>query len=197
MVTLTARTAFALSTGPTGRSVTLLQDNNAWGAIVDSDIAADPGLPELAAVLRGLGATRIVVAHARPSVEEDRPALTWTRSSVEGLYAACRRWLSAIDSGATLLLWPRADQLVSDIPSAWSLLRTLETERLGLVLDPDAMITGSMREHRDDHLERLGDALASQPRTAMVIDRGSLPAGFAAHLPRLHQPGVSGNAQGS
>lgn len=197
MVSLTAHPEFVLSTEPTGRSVTLSLDGPVWGVVVDSDIAADPGSPDVGGVVRGLGPTRIVFAHARPSKAEDGPVLAWTRSSVEGLHGACRRWLSAIDPGATLLLWPRADQIVSDIPSAWSLLRTLETERLGLVLDPDAMITPSMREHREDHLERFADALAAQPRSALVIDRGNLPASFAAHLPRLRQPGVSGKAQGS
>lgn len=197
MVTLTAHPDFVLSGDPTGRCIALSQGGRAWGVIVDSDIASDPSSPELGAVLRGLGATRIVVAHGRPIADEGRPALAWARSSVEGLHAACRRWLNAIDPGATLLLWPRADQIVSDIPSAWSLLRTLETERLGLVLDPDAMITPSMREHREDHLGRLGEALGTQPRTALVVDRGNLPTDFAPHLPRLRQPRDSRNASGT
>jgi len=197
MVSLTAQSDFVLSADPTGRPFALLQDGRAWGVIVDLDIATDTGAPELGAVLRGLGATRIVVAHARPSAEEDRPALAWTRSSVEGLHAASRRWLAAIDPGATLLLWPRADQIVSDIPSAWSLLRTIETERLGLVLDPDAMITASMREHREDHLGRLADSLGNQPRAALVVDRGDLPTGFSPHLPRLRQPDVFADARGT
>ncbi|MCC6229188.1 MAG: hypothetical protein IT432_08180 [Phycisphaerales bacterium] len=192
MVTLTTQPDFVLSTSPTGRSVTLMHDGNVWGVIVDSDIATDPGSPEVARVIGGVGATRLVVAHARPTMEEGRATLSWTRSSVEGLHAACRRWLSVIGPGVTLLLWPRADQIVSDIPSVWSLLRTLETERLGLVLDPDSMITESMREYRTEHLERFGESLASQPRTALVVDRGNLPSDFAAHLPRLRQPGVSG-----
>ena len=197
MVTLAAHPDFVLSNDPTDRFFALWQEGQCWGVIVDSDIASDPSSPKLGDALRALSATRIVVAHARPSVEDGRPALAWTRASVEGLHAACRRWLGAIDPGATLLLWPRADQIVSDIPSAWSLLRTLETERLGLVLDPDAMITPSMREHREDHLRRLAEALGTQPRTAMVIDRGSLPTDFAPHLPRFRQPGVSGDTYGT
>lgn len=179
------------------RSFAITHDGGEWGAIVDSDIATDPSSPALRGELAKLGATRVVVAHARPAQEGDRPALAWTRASVDAFHGACRRWLGALATGATLLLWPRADQVVSDIPSAWSLLRTLETERLGLVLDPDAMITESMREHRADHLQRFADALASEPRTAMLIDRGGLPEDYALHLPRLRQPEIPHAAHGT
>lgn len=188
---------FALPAAPTGRSFSITHEGNPWGAILDSDIATDPNSPALRGELVKLGATRVVVAHARPAQEDDRPALAWTRASIEALHGACRRWLGAIAPGATLLLWPRADQIVSDIPSAWSLLRTLETERLGLVLDPDAMITASMREHRADHLQRLADALASEPRTALLIDRGGLPGDYAPNLPRLRQPELSHSPSGT
>lgn len=188
---------FSLPAAPTGHSFAITHEGSAWGTIVDSDIGTDPNSPPLRDELARLGATRIVVAHARPAQEDDRPALAWTRASVEAIHGACRRWLGAIAPGATLLLWPRADQIVSDIPSAWSLLRTLETERLGLVLDPDAMITTSMREHRADHLQRFADALASEPRTALLIDRGGLPGDYAPHLPRLRQPAFSHASSGT
>lgn len=191
MEILTTRPNFALAAAPTGRSFAITHQGSAWGTIVDSDIATDPNSPALRGELAKLGATRIVVAHARPAQEDERPALAWTRTSVEAFHGACRRWLGVIAPGATLLLWPRADQIISDIPSAWSLLRTLETERLGLVLDPDAMITESMRSHRADHLQRFADALASEPRTALVIDRGGLPGDYAPHLPRLRQAEIS------
>lgn len=191
MGTLRTSPDFALAAAPTDRSFAIKHDGNPWGAILDSDIATDPNSPALRGELAKLGATRIIIAHAWPAQEDDRPVLAWTRASVEALHGACRRWLGAIASGATLLLWPRADQIVSDIPSAWSLLRTLETDRLGLVLDPDAMITASMREHRADHLQRFADALAPEPRTALLIDRGGLPGDYALHLPRLRQPEIS------
>ena len=188
MAAITCQPEFALSAAPTGRTVSLVLNGEAWGVIVDSDIAGDPGALGVGTEVENLSATRIIVAHARPALDGDRPMLTWTRASVEALHAACRRCLDAIAPGATLLLWPRADQLVSDIPSGLSLLRVFEGEPLGLVLDPDAMVTASMREHRADHLDRFADALASQPRTALLIDRGDLPATFAPHLPRLRQP---------
>ncbi|MBL8761035.1 MAG: hypothetical protein JNL50_06995 [Phycisphaerae bacterium] len=188
MDAITCQPEFMLSAAPTGRTVFLALNGEAWGAIVDSDIAGDPGALGAATDLKNLGATRIIVAHARPATYGDRPVLTWTRASVEAFQAACRRWLDAIAPGATLLLWPRADQLVSDIPSGLSLLRAFEGERLGLVLDPDAMITASMLAHRADYLDRFADALASHASTALVMDRGGLPATFASHLPRLRQP---------
>lgn len=197
MGTLGTQPTFSLPGAPTGRSFAITHEGNPWGAILDSDIATDPNSPALRGELAKLGATRIVVAHARPAQEDDRPALAWTRASVEALHGACRRWLGAIAPGATLLLWPRADQIVSDIPSAWSLLRTIETERLGLVLDPDAMVTASMREHRADHLQRFADALASEPRTALLIDRGGLPGDYAPNLPRLRQPEISHASSGT
>ncbi|MFO0833904.1 MAG: hypothetical protein U0638_02955 [Phycisphaerales bacterium] len=197
MGTLGTQPIFTLAAAPTGRSFAITHDGGVWGAIVDSDIATDPSSPALRGELAKLGATRIVVAHARPGHEGDRPALAWTRASVEALHGACQRWLGAVAPGATLLLWPRADQLISDIPSAWSLLRTLETERLGLLLDPDAMITESMRVHRADHLQRFADSLASEPRTALLIDRGGLPGDYAPQLPRLRQPEISHAAHGT
>lgn len=183
MTTITFAHPWTLAPGASGRRIAYFLLGQAHGAVLDIDIADRPPADLPTGV--------IVVAHARVPAVGDGPNMPWTQAAIKHLHDACKHWLDTLPAGASLALWPRAGELISDVPSALTLWRTFDGAPLGFVLDPEALITPSMRERRDDHLERIAATLAGHPRVAFVVDRGGLPPTFAPALPRLSHPPFS------
>lgn len=71
--------------------------------------------------------------------------------------------------GTRLCVRPGAGEVVSDIPSCLTLLRSPVAARVGLVVEPAGLLTPSMVERADDHLERIYSALGEHPGVDAVV----------------------------
>lgn len=80
-------------------------------------------------------------------------------------FAQAARSLAAL--GGDLWIWPRSDHTLSDVPSVLTFLRA--HERVGLLLDPGAMLSPTMLANADDHLARIFEALGPHPQTRAVV----------------------------
>lgn len=62
-------------------------------------------------------------------------------------------------AGARVLLRPSSRGVLSDIPSVLRFARRAEGTRLGVLLEPSALLAESMMAHAEDHVVRMGEML--------------------------------------
>lgn len=119
-----------------------------------------------------VGATRLVsrsgwIAQGRTS--ED-PVIPWAAGARGALDQAVEALAPAMAGrGITLLLWPRAGDVLSDIPSTLTFLRRWSGGGVGLLLEPAALIAESMLGRVEEHLGRIGEALGAHEATAAIL----------------------------
>lgn len=114
--------------------------------------------------------------------DPDAPARALLRMNTgEGM----ARLLEAVSSlrdplemaGSRLCLRPRAADVLSDLPSCLTFLRSPAAAAARLVLDPMALLTPSMLERADDHLERILGTLGGHPQVAALMLTNAGPDG--------------------
>lgn len=154
---------------------TLLSTTGPWGGWLRTPIAT-----ACDQVLRGLqlpeSLTRLVIELGPPAAD----TLSWSPAArgmaTDAIHAALE-W--AGPRGITLHLRPDAGHIISDIPSTLAMLRS--EPRLLLALEPMALLTEAMKEHRALHLERIRSAFGAHPQRGCVIGKdGEEMAGYAA-----------------
>ena len=104
--------------------------------------------------------------------DEPRPWEAWgpgARARLAGAVAELERFVER--DGVEILLAPSASGVVSDVPSVLQFAREHGGKRVGLVIEPAAMLTGSMMGTVEDHLERLY-GLAGLDVVRMVVVSG-------------------------
>lgn len=111
----------------------------------------------------------------------DGPAfLTWGPQGWQGLLEACER---SAHAGLNLLLVPHAHDVLSDVQRCLKLLTDWADKGIGVLVDPAALLTESMLDRAEDHLDRLSRALLPTHGVGGVVLSGvsasgeELPAG--------------------
>lgn len=158
----------------------------------------DPGGPDEAARAARQHHSRRVVAAAGalPAGDDEDAARAALRThSAEGFRAletAIERTVGAIGSGGpSLCVRPRAADVLSDVPSCLVFLRSAAAARARLVVDPIAMLTPSMAERAEEHLERIYEGLAGHTGVEAVVVWNAALGGDGALRPvGLHEPGL-------
>lgn len=93
----------------------------------------------------------------------EAPERTWMRE-------AWSRWegfASAMDSGGVRWwIWPRAGDVVSDVPSTLAFARA--HTGVSILLDPVSLLTGSMMGDVEDHLSRVFEVLGGHGAVGAV-----------------------------
>ena len=103
---------------------------------------------------------------------------TWGPAGWSALLAACDRLSDRLrEGGATLALRTHARHILSDGPSCQRFLAEVAApsgHRRGfeVLLDPDSMLTGSMRADTADHISRLLEALCGKPGVCGIVIPG-------------------------
>jgi hypothetical protein len=130
----------------------------------------------------------LVVRTALASVTPERPA--WLPAAA-GAWATYVRTLESSSGWARLAVLPTHDGVISDVPSTLTFLRGHPS--WSMVLEPAALLTPEMAEAAEEHLERMGDALAGHAALVGCIlppDDSPLREGVSRWIvPRL-PPGV-------
>ncbi|HEX2837573.1 MAG TPA: hypothetical protein VHN77_05550 [Phycisphaerales bacterium] len=132
----------------------------------------------------------------RSIAESDTPAwLPTARGQWDARSAALTS--EAERRGVRLVLWPHAEDVVSDIPGLVTFCRAASNSRVGaesgsaamapwaLLLDPAALLTPAMLSNADDHLARLRDTMELdfvRACVAGIVLRERLPDGTFAGL---------------
>jgi len=101
------------------------------------------------------GAGRVWIVRSGWNPSGDAPPV-WSagpRAAFESFAAAFAR--AAAHTGAVPVLWPRAGDVVSDAPGLLMFLRSGAGTGWRFLLDPFALIAGSMLANTDDHVDRL------------------------------------------
>ena len=100
---------------------------------------------------------------------------TWTATGWEAFNALLPPLEEeAVATGRSLWLRPHARHVLSDAQGTLSAVRSLgEASPVGLLLDPAGMLTASMLDAAEDHLNRIAEALLEHPRTAAVVITGA------------------------
>ena len=107
---------------------------------------------------------------------------TWLAEGWETLEARLAQVLPTFEAAqARLLLRPHVRHVVSDAPSIRRVLGKFESPALGVLLEPAAMLTAAMADDAQDHLTRILEALAHNPRVAAILLTG-------AERPALGEP---------
>ena len=134
-----------------------------WGARLVSPSPVDqPAMPEGALVWSWTGGMG-------EDLFEEEPR-TWMGQGAAALDASLDRLRPLLEArGVRLLLRTHAAHALGDIPSGLRLLREREGQPFGLLLDPVAMLTFTMRDDAPDHFARIAQALAGQSE-GIVID---------------------------
>jgi len=143
-----------------------------------------------------LAASTVGTMVVRSLAEGDTPAwLPTARGQWDARSAALTS--EAERRGVRLVLWPHAEDVVSDIPGLVTFCRAASNPRMGaesgsaatapwaLLLDPAALMTPAMLSNADDHLARLRDTLELDfVRTCVagIVLRARLPNGTFAEL---------------
>lgn len=160
------------------------------------------------------GAPRLIIRTGFLPDEDhpDRPdPRTWGPRGWEALEAALRPYLAR--DGARILLRPAHTDVLSDAPSCIRFLDRREQwgadagERLGILLDPAAMIAPSMIPTAEDHIARILEIVANRPGVDGVVaanieirddapaptplHRGSIPPARLAALFRANVPAAT------
>jgi hypothetical protein len=129
------------------------------------------------------GAPALVVRSGWLPDDEENIARRWSaqvRSSLDERLAHLLQRAKA--AGVSVWLSPRASDLISDLPSTLSALRT--HEGLGLFLDPGALLTESMKARAAEHVARMIEALVAHDRCAAVALGSGVPAALRGDLER-------------
>ena len=107
---------------------------------------------------------------------------TWLAEGWETLQARLGPIVQAFEAAqARLLLRPHVRHVVSDAPSVRRALAMFDSPALGVLLEPAAMLTAAMADDARDHLTRILDALAGNPRVQAILLTG-------AERPALGEP---------
>jgi len=102
---------------------------------------------------------------------------TWGPGGWKKFEATCEVLAErAGDSGIPVILRPHARHVLSDAQRCLTFLRRWEG-RLGLLLDPVAMLEASMLERAEEHLDRIVEALGEHPGVAGVVVCNAMPGG--------------------
>lgn len=130
----------------------------------------------------------ILILRSGWALDDDGHSRSWLPENRACLNQFLTSFLSQ-DASTELWLLPRAGDVVSDVPSIATLLRSVGGPRLGVVLDPAAILTPSMLERAEEHLDRVRTTLGSAPGVRAVVASGSrlggLGIGASAVEPRL------------
>lgn len=117
-------------------------------------------------------APRVVLRSARPVDDAASSFATWSNAGWDSFEADLRDAIELCDNTkpkSKALLWPGVGSVLSDGVSTLSFAR--KHESVGLVIDPVAWITGSMRADAEDHLSRFADALSLCETLKAVVIR--------------------------
>ena len=107
---------------------------------------------------------------------------SWLAEGWETLESRLTQVLPAFEvANARLLLRPHVRHVISDAPSVRRILTRFESPALGILLEPAAMLTAAMADDAQDHLTRILEALAHNPRIAAILLTG-------AERPALGEP---------
>jgi hypothetical protein len=104
---------------------------------------------------------RMIVVRTTPPGEQPAwmpAARAWLKGEVARVEESC---------GSVLAVWPRACDVISDVPSTLAFLR--EHPNWRLVLEPQALLTRDMLPMGEDHLARIVGALAGHAATVGVV----------------------------
>lgn len=156
-----------------GRGFIVTEQGEHWATGIAPSLI-DTGPEVLRAVLRE-GCTGERVFAWGLAAEDGAPGF-WGRAAWERLEAAITEVLPALaDARARLLLRPRHDQTLADVPGALRLLNGPLGERLGLILDPVAMLAPSMLASASDHFRRTFEALGARADAIVLSNIAAVP----------------------
>ncbi len=149
------------------RAVKKFDDSTAsvWAFVAAEGVVG--GVPLSVAVQVGVPACRrVVLRSGRLDERTGGLGVPWGwsprgRAAFEG--EAERLAAVAGRLGIELVLWPRVGDVISDIPSCLSFLRRFESGALRLLMEPAALLDGSMLPRAAEHLERIMDSFAEHP----------------------------------
>lgn len=156
-----------------GRAFIVTEGGERWASGTIADLGeAGPG--PTVAVLREPGAATRVFVWASPP-EGGAPGY-WGREAWERFDAALADLAGPLGAaGARLLLRPHHARTLADVPGALRLLNGPHAERLGLLLDPAAMLAPSMLPGAKDHLRRIFEALGPRADALVLSNIAALP----------------------
>jgi sugar phosphate isomerase/epimerase len=152
-----------------GSEIVPLGGGAAWAAAGSSNILTDDGVEEL---LRAIPVSGGLVAWSgwMGDGPGERDFRTWSAEGWARLEAACDRVVPSLAAhGVELLLRPHSAHVLSDVPSCLRFFRQREGQAVGLLLDPEAMLTPAMVGDAPDRLERILWALGPQEWTRAVV----------------------------
>jgi hypothetical protein len=137
------------------------------------------------------GPGRVVASSGRLGLGEDSDARSMLRTHTGEGMARLAEKVAEVKAGlgelgATLCLRPGAAEVLSDVPSCLVFLRSSEGAAR-LVVDPVALLTASMMERADDHLERILSALAGHPGVEALLLTNAVRAGDGLRPVGLHR----------
>lgn len=144
-----------------------------WWSSVNLFDAAAPGV--ILELGRRVGPARLVAAsgsfeaRANEGAEARMSLRTHGGEGMRALLATVEAVRPGLESsGAQLCLLPHAAHVLSDVPSCVLFLRSAAAEGVQLVVDPVALLTPTMLDRAEEHLERILGALAGHPGVAAL-----------------------------
>jgi len=141
-----------------------------WGAAAGEPIEGALN----ANAIRALPETPRVVLRSFRAIDDAESAFaSWSNAGWESLESRVQEAIGAVGAarpGVEIVLWPSAGSVLSDGVSTLSFAR--KHPAVGLVIDPVAWVTSSMRADAEDHLDRFARALSLCETLAAVVVRG-------------------------
>ncbi len=131
-------------------------------------------------------------AVVRSSVGESRRVVAWSGTLAEGLFDDDpRTWGPAghaafnsmhasvapmlLELDARLLLRPHARHVLNDVASTRTALRSLDGQPFGLALAPTSLLTATMLDRIEEHLERIFEGLGKEAHLLIIDDLVAMP----------------------
>jgi len=156
-----------------GRAFIVTEQGERWATGVVPDVV-EVGSDAIRAVLREDCTGARVFAWGGP-VEDAAPGY-WGREAWERLEATIAELIPTLaERGTRLLLRPQQGRTLADVPGALRLLNGPLGERLGLILDPAAMLAPSMIRGAADHLRRAFEALGPRADALVLSNIAAVP----------------------
>lgn len=154
------------------------------GGITEAAITSLPDTP------------RVLLRSTRPVEDAASSFATWSNAGWESFEEQLRTATNAAGScrpDAKALLWPGVGSMLSDGVSTLSFAR--KHPAIGLVIDPVAWLTESMRTDAEDHLSRFAQAMSLCESLDAIIVRavasdGTLPGIDALAVETLLTPAI-------
>jgi hypothetical protein len=181
--------ASSLSTSNGTASGTPRAPGTPWAMVAAAALVG--GEEELERALAECPAPRLIVdASPRSEPDAESAFARWGPTGLAAFDRAVDRAAAAAQrAGKTLLIRPAIGTALSDVPSTQRLLRRLESashaEAVRILLEPSALLDGSMLPRAQEHLERCMRTLSAHPSIA-----GILATNLALHDDRFVRSGL-------